>query len=344
MTQSDIFTSPQVSAKRLIALWALSEALLGGLLHAMRIPLTGFIIGGAAAALIILISRFRENNSTIIRATLTVIIIKMMMSPYTPVNAYFAVFIQGMLGYILLGSNTLFRFRAVIFGILVLTFSALQRIFVLTVIYGKTLWESIDIFIMILFEQFGIEVQNNGPISFSFLIISLYVFAHIIAGGLIGLWSSGLLNHIRSYVINFKENGSEIELKMVKKKKRSRWKKPGMIIIVLVSGFLYVYSLMNPALSEEIALKPIIMLVRAIIILTLWFYVLGPLLRKWIKKLLNKKKNEFSAEISDTIELMPYLKRLTIKCWEYSKDKSLLFRIWDFIHRLPANLLLGKTI
>jgi len=83
---------------RLSALWALSESMLGGLLHAAHIPLRGMIISSAAVIIICLIAHFSEKNGEILKATIIVLIIKGAISPYTPFAAYLAVFMQGLLG------------------------------------------------------------------------------------------------------------------------------------------------------------------------------------------------------------------------------------------------------
>jgi len=41
---------------RLIALWALAEALLGGIIHGLRIPVSGLVVGSCAVICICLIA------------------------------------------------------------------------------------------------------------------------------------------------------------------------------------------------------------------------------------------------------------------------------------------------
>ena len=47
---------------RLTALWALSEAGLGGILHALQSPFTGLFVGGFAIILISLIAYFADDK------------------------------------------------------------------------------------------------------------------------------------------------------------------------------------------------------------------------------------------------------------------------------------------
>ena len=80
---------------RLTALWALSEAGLGGVLHAIQFPVTGLLVGGFAIVLISLIAYFSDNKwETIFRSLLVVLIIKLAVSPHSPPTSYLAVSFQ----------------------------------------------------------------------------------------------------------------------------------------------------------------------------------------------------------------------------------------------------------
>lgn len=340
MTTSNIDKFQTIKIKRLTTLWALSEALLGGILHAMKIPLTGLIIGGVATIIIIQISTLKATGREILKATFIVVLVKMILSPYTPVNAYIAVFIQGLAGSVIFSSHGFFKTRAFLFGVVVLGFSALQRLFVLTIIYGKTLWEALDIFIGIVFNQIGLQQTATEAVSYSTYIIVFYFAAHVLVGAVLGLWSCGLLNRLKKYKLPKEQLVEPVSVKKTPRFKRAWWKKPGVILIFTLSLFLYIYSIYDPQMSEQISWKPIILIVRSIAILIFWFYWFGPMLRRVAKYLLSKKENEFNTEINETLAQIPQLKILAFQCWKFSFGKSMPARIWDFIHRLPANLLL----
>ena len=77
------------AVERLTALWALNEAGLGGLIHAMRVPFTGIVVGSTAVVLIALIAFFAERKAqAILKATVIVLLIKAAASPHTPLPAY----------------------------------------------------------------------------------------------------------------------------------------------------------------------------------------------------------------------------------------------------------------
>jgi len=108
--------SDQVAVWKLTALWAFSEAALGGILHAFKVPMRGIFIGGSAAILISLIAYFSDRKGTVLKSTLLVILIKGIVSPHTPLTAYFAVFLQGFIGEILFFKKRFFKLSALING------------------------------------------------------------------------------------------------------------------------------------------------------------------------------------------------------------------------------------
>jgi len=68
-----------------------------------------------------------------------VILIKGIISPHTPLTAYFAVFLQGVIGEILFFRKRFFKISALIMGMLTLLFSSMQKIFILTLVVEKSI-------------------------------------------------------------------------------------------------------------------------------------------------------------------------------------------------------------
>lgn len=55
----------RLAIQRLTALWAFSESGLGGVVHALKIPFTGIMLGGFAVIIITLIAYFSEKSTSI---------------------------------------------------------------------------------------------------------------------------------------------------------------------------------------------------------------------------------------------------------------------------------------
>jgi len=208
---------------RITALWAFSESAFGGILHALTVPLRGLFIASASVLFISLIALFARNNKEILKATVIIILVKAIVSPHSPLTAYLAVSLQGVLGYLLFSTKKFYKLSALLFGILVLFFSGIQKIIVLTILFGNTLWESLDIFI----KQVSIEIFNidHPDINYGYLLIACYVFIHLAAGLFIGLYAGKLpqkINIYKSVIPNSIIQLNEVEIPHRTKQKKKR--------------------------------------------------------------------------------------------------------------------------
>src|SRR5262245_11283230 len=94
----DGFTIQSLVYYRLIAIWVVCEAMLGGIIHALKLPISGLVVGSCAITIVCLIAWYAPARGAILKATVIVAIFKMMLSPQAPLPAYFAVFFQGLMG------------------------------------------------------------------------------------------------------------------------------------------------------------------------------------------------------------------------------------------------------
>ena len=114
-TEDDTMMNKQVYY-RLIALWVLCEAFLGGIIHGLKIPVSGLVVGSGAIICICLIAFYVRVKGAIIKATIIVAIFKMMLSPQSPPAAYFAVLFQGCLGQMLFMNLKFYRISCLYLG------------------------------------------------------------------------------------------------------------------------------------------------------------------------------------------------------------------------------------
>ena len=318
---------------KLILLWAFSESALGGMLHALRIPLTGLFVGGSAVIFISLIAHYSNNKTSILKATLLVLIVKFVVSPYTPLPAYFSVFAEGLLGLFFFNVLNLKKTASILLGFFALLFSSFQKIFVFTVLFGMTFWESIDIFIEYVLKQ--LSITSEIDISFSYLIISIYISIHIIGGILAGI----VANRIPSWVDSFSHQidfdkiipAEESEKKNGKRKKKFWYQKASGIVFILIASVLIVLSYTTSAFDSNLPIKIIVMFVRSIVVTAIWFILIAPYAMKLLQKTLNKKKSDYTSEIENIVNLLPEMKAAVKYSWNESNVKSGLGRVKLFL-------------
>lgn len=299
---------------RLIALWVLVEALLGGIIHGLKIPVSGLIVGGCAVICISLIGWYRPAKGAVLRATVVVAIFKMMLSPHTPPPAYIAVFFQGLMGELLFRKQRFYRVACFALAVLTLLESALQRILVLVIVYGNGLWQAVNDFINGLTKQ-------SVPADYSRLIAGGYVMVHVLAGVLIGWWAAVLPSRLRQWS---SEETNRLAIREgtvpagTVPSRRRRWLKKGLLIVWIVLVLLYVQSVTGIGAPLLPASKVVQLLIRSLLIVLSWYFLLGPLLRRWLHRWLQRQQQRHAADIRQVVELLPATQALVRQAWRQS--------------------------
>jgi hypothetical protein len=331
-----------ISIFKITALWAFSESAFGGILHALAVPFRGIFINGAAVLFISLIALFSKSNKEILKSTLMVLIIKALVSPHTPLTAYFAVSIQGLLGYLFFLPKSFFRISTLLLGVFTLFLSGFQKIIVLTLVFGNTLWKSVNVFIQQISKDF-LSIKINSDIQYGYIIVLVYLAIHIIAGVFIGFYAGLLPSKINRYKNEiprdlFLQDQEELFLK---RKKKSWLLRPSGILIFSILLILLIYSYISPSSLGIRSNEIIVMLIRSITIMLIWFLLIGPIVRKLFQKYLSPKKSFYAKEIGEIMELFPRFKKIISFCWKNSSNKKGFKRIHYFLSTSFYYLLLS---
>ncbi len=309
--------------------------MLGGMIHGLKLPVSGLIVGSAAIVCICLIAWYVPGKGSIIKATIIVAIFKMMLSPQAPPPAYIAVFFQGSMGELLFWNRKFFRISCLLLAVLGLLESGLQRILVLTIVYGNEFWKVINDFIN------GLTRQKQTT-NYSLLIGSGYVLLHLIAGIFVGACTSGLPKRIdrwkesKQYVLEATAPAGILVPAVSKKRKRL---KKGLFIIWLLLIGLYVQSwfkIGTPILPSNISLK---ILLRSLIIVLSWIFIIGPLLRKALHRWLQKKQTGSQQEVAEVLRLLPATEQLVVQSWKRSAGNKGWKRISNWSRIVLVNAL-----
>lgn len=336
-TNAGIFRDERPALIRLTALWALNEAGLGGLMHLFRSPFTGIFVGGAAILLISMIAHVaKKPGPAILRALVLVLIIKAAVSPHSPLPAYLAVGFQGLMGALLFSALPSFRLAALLLGALGLLEAALQKLLVLTVLFGMPLWESIDAFFNYVLEKFGLLAGGAG-VQGSLWLIGLYIGLYLASGLLIG-WLAGRLPaevEAAAQRLTLPAMEPPVAEGAEKGARRPFWRRPAVrwaaLILLALSGIY----LLAPG-----SRAPLWLLARVVGVLAAWYFLLAPLLMRFLQNFLKKKASEYREEVDAALELLPVFRYLARAAWaETRKEKG--WRRWKELSvRLIAYALL----
>lgn len=289
---------------RLTALWAISESGLGGLMHALKIPFTGFFLAGFAIVIIVLIAHHAEKPiKAISNATLLVILIKATASPHSPPMAYLAVGFQGLCGMLCLCYIPWKRLGAILFGLIAMFESAVQKFLVTTIIFGKSIWEALDLF----FLSIAKDLSLPDGFSFSLLLIGVYTAIYCLWGAILGWWAMSLTHTLNYKAKQFYEQFPADIFIAEHTKGKSRYSRKNKLVYLSFS-FIFICSVF---IFGGLSGKVLYVLIRTIAALLLLYFILIPLskwaLEKWIKR--NRKKNE--SNIDELLQLIPEMKANT---------------------------------
>jgi hypothetical protein len=316
MFESTPLSDRQLAIQRLTALWALNECGLGGVLHAFNSPFTGLLVGSIAMGCIAFICVLADQKwKTIMTSLMVVLVVKALVSPHASPTAYIAVIFQGVTGALMYRFIPGLLISSVLFITLGLVESALQRLLTLTVLYGNTLWDAINIWGEWVASKWGLII----PVTSSTLIIYIYLSIHLIAGIVIGWMVFKTITSVhalwgqKQFSLTL---GKDDTKAFFKGKKKGRWRQY-IFFVVLVAIIVFAYSgLPNPDSNIQ---QGFLAIMRAFAVLTLWFVFLAPLLIRFLKNYLGQKHRQLSNEVAQTMDMFPQLLWIIDKTWTESK-------------------------
>lgn len=303
------------TVQRLTALWALCESGLGGWMHALKIPLTGFFVGGFAVVIIGLLAHFTRNNMRqMLQATVLVILVKAAVSPQSGFPAYVAVGFQGLVGALMYRAIPNYTVASILFAIIAMLESAFQMLLMMTIVFGKSLWEAVDKFFQNLLSSF--HLPEN--LSYSFWIIAVYGSIYTLWGLTIGIWISRLPKRIAEVgKLQLPVTNTSIASESGSKKNR------GGKVIFFVSTLLFIASVF--AFSDNLN-KALYVVLRTIAVLLLIFGIISPLVKWAMQRWIQKENSKHGRQLKPILDMMPELRSYIRPAYQMATQQYSGFR------------------
>jgi hypothetical protein len=311
---------------RLIALWVICEAMLGGIIHGLKLPVSGLIVGSSAVICICMIAYYYPVRGAIIKATVLVAIFKMMLSPQSPLPAYLAVFFQGLLGEAIFLNRKNFKVNCLLLATLALFESAVQRLLIMTILFGMEIWHAIDLFIS------GVTGQDSIN-RYSYYLAGIYVILHVGAGWLIGHYTAGLPEKIRNLPEKYFIDLNNVSEEVTNPNKKNRALNRLFLLMWIITALIFIHAFIDPVhpiIPNNLILK---LLFRSALIVLTWIVIINPILMNALRNWLEKKKYESGSDIKEISMLLPVTRYVFTESWNLaSADKGikrllLFFRI-----------------
>ncbi|KAA9332418.1 hypothetical protein F0P96_13170 [Hymenobacter busanensis] len=314
-------TPSRLLVPRLVALWALSEGLLGGILHAFKLPVTGLLVGGTAVVIIRLIGHYAGRRGIVLRGLLVVLALKAMLSPQSPPTAYVAVAFQGVVGEMLAWGTSFPRLRGVLLGLLTLVESAAQRVLMLWLVFGNDLPGAFNQFVQGLLGGMAAQQPN-----YALLLALGYLMLHAAAGVAIGWWAGGLPQQLPMLAQQYPwlwqpqqptENDDSNDSAPVTAAPPRRWHISRVLLGIWVAvALLWLAAAAGwPPVAALDRSKLGGLLLRSIVVYGGWALVVAPLLLRALRNWLSRPRGRWAADLSATLNLLPATGQLVAQCW-----------------------------
>jgi hypothetical protein len=276
-----------------------------------------------------------EKKIEIINATLIVIICKMLLSPQTPLFAYLAVFLQGLLGFVFYSLRRHLLAMCLLISLSVQFLNAFIKIFSLTLLFGFNLWIVINEFISYIISQFSfLKLELN----YSYIIILIYIGIHGLWGIILGLFTS-------SFILNLSKDSYRekyfLQIDVINKKNSlsGKGKHKFMNVAVFLIFAVLILSYFIPYITNTDKNSIIIMLIRGILIMILWFKIISPLILKYLRRYFAKRKSENFKIAENILNNSKIYKSIIYSAWSYSASNRGLSRILYFVKITIINFL-----
>ena len=328
------------AVERLTALWALNEAGLGGIIHALRVPFTGVVVGSTAVVLLALLAYFAARKArAILKALVVVLLVKAAASPHTPLPAYVAVSFQGLAGALLFGLLPSIRLGALLLGLLALWQGAVQKLVVMSLLYGRSLWDSVDAVGHWILEKMGSGPGELSPTGW-FLIVYLgyYTLAGLITGWLAGAIPREIAAALKNPRPAPAPLGDAPPLPLPPPRKRW-WRrtpfKTGLVLLILLAVLVWVHP------GQEGWLRGLRAFARAGVVLALWMWLVRPLGSALLRRFRRREQSIYGADVERALAQFPSLRLAAAAAWRASAAAG-GFRRWKkFLVELIVAALAG---
>jgi hypothetical protein len=310
-----------INFHRIVALWAFIECSLGGLAHAFKLPFTALYVGGGSMFCIVLIGRHVASRK-IFEALASVLSIKFLLNPHSPIGAYLAVSFQALLGYLLFRFLPYFRLNVILLFCIGFLESALQKVLVLSFLYGENLYKVLDKVLKDFSGLLGLGFIPNTLHLFG-IYVAFYAFSGLIVGFLLANYV--LFLEKKDWQSINEDFQTTIEEKIDLKNSVKGTKKMYFSLLFLLFLVIFLYFS-----GEKTSWWSALLSVLAIF---LWFSgVLNLLLRYFLPK----QSLQYQKEI---VEVLPQIRKIWYLSWQKVMAIPLLQKPFVFLHTFVVNVL-----
>ncbi|RYY99938.1 MAG: hypothetical protein EOO11_03295 [Chitinophagaceae bacterium] len=301
-----------LALQRLTALWAFGESGLGGVMHALKVPFTGLVVGSFAVICIALIARFSDGHyRRILHSLLLVLVIKAAVSPHSPPTAYVAVSFQALAGYLLFSLGGVRHVTIYALSILALLESAFQKLLTLTVFFGRSFWKAADELVAYIGRELSVTLPGGA-----LLLTSAYLGIYLLGGIACGALATRLV-HDSAH----RQDLPECPPALVPAGSEHRRRRSRVVLVLLVLTSICAILYFGAGSSSEGSRSVWQAVLWTGTALLLWYGLLAPLLLGLLHRFLRRQGSTYKGQVRDLLGLLPQIRQLSLAAWQESRSR-----------------------
>ena len=311
-----ILQDSRINIAKLTALWGVSESGLGGFLHALKIPFSGLFLGSFAVIIVTSIALNSERKfRTILQATFIVLLVKAIASPHSPPTAYVAVLFQGFIGALIYQIFNVNRFSTILFGILALMESALQKLLMMVLIFGNNIWVAFQEFFAGIAKQFNVKSLEEIPT----ILVGSYLFIYFLFGILAGIVALKLPKLLYKEFQNIDLQNLPIPAEFsLSKRQKNKTKIFSLVVILLFIMSVFIISgSLNKALYSVL---------RTFAALGILYFIVRPLFNYFLNRWKIKQKSSVNKPLNDVLEFLPHYRNHAKIAFKMAENENSIFK------------------
>ncbi|GAA4332084.1 hypothetical protein [Flaviaesturariibacter amylovorans] len=310
---------------RLTALWAFGESGLGGVMHALKVPFTGLLVGSFAVICISLIGRYSEGHyRRILHSLLLVLIIKAAVSPHSPPTAYLAVSFQALVGYLLFSLGGVRKPAIYTLAILALLESAVQKLLTLTLFFGRSFWQAADELVAYIGRELSVALPDGA-----LLLTGIYLGIYLLGGLACGAMATRLVadSALRPDLPACPAIAAPPD--PVQRRRRSR-----AALVVLLLAAICAIRFLEADSARAGSRSVVLALLWTGTALIVWYGILAPFVLGLLRRYLRRQGTAYQGQVDELLGLLPQMRHLSHAAWQESRARRGWRRVPLFLRLL----------
>jgi peptidoglycan biosynthesis protein MviN/MurJ (putative lipid II flippase) len=257
--------------------------------------------------------------------------------------AYAAVLIEGLAGELFFFRRKQIKTSAFLLTMFCLLYSAFQHLLILTIVFGKDFWMALDVFLNGITKTF-IRQQQHYSLYLVLFYIACYFLAGIFGGILncriIAIVQSGMepkvVSRLKTQYPEGINNYNPVENKKSTARHTLRYVLAAILFIILLLSYSSIFD------NTIVKTKAGQIILRGILIVIVWWFLISPLLVRVIKNWVIKYKKGKGAFVQEILSLFPDIRKIVLISWKMSSKTNRFKRVPEFIENTMLLTVYGK--